>query len=171
MTDTQPTRTEVIETLVAIVRETATPQVLDEIASGDSQGAAGDDKKHRAALADLFENYDCRLTRQPNNHWYPSEPIELIAFAVDHHSKTAQLVCNALLMIAELDDSGVDQMNHRWFGRPGEAWYRALAPLFRDPLLAGFEILHSEMSAFEREFWDGQTAMQRLRDAEGKTDG
>jgi len=171
VTNTRPTRTEVIDTLVSIVRETATPQVLDEIASGDSQGVAGDDKKHRTALRDLFELYDCRLTRQPNNHWYPSEPIELIAFAVDQHSKTAQLVCNALLMIAELDNCDVDQMNHRWFGSPGEDWYRALAPLFRDPLLAGFEILHSEMSELERTFWDGQTAMQRLRDAGGKSDG
>lgn len=154
-----------------VVRETATPRVLAEIAGGDSQGALGDEAKHADALQALFDEYDCRLNRQPNNAWYPCEPVELIAFAVDGHSVTAQAVCNLLLMIEELEDGGRYDVNYLWFQTPGEAWFRALAPKFRDPLLAGFEVLHAEMSDMEREHWDGQTIMDRLRQKKDAQNG
>ncbi|WP_135504094.1 hypothetical protein [Roseovarius aestuariivivens] len=164
MAERDPRRRATTETLVRLVRDAATPDLRTEIAEGDSQAAAGDDRKHLAALNDLIDTYDCRLTRQSDNSWYPREPIELISYASDGHSRTSQVVCNALLMIAELEDDAQGHMAFRWFKTPGEAWFRALPDGFRDPLLDGFEALHADMSELEWQFWQRETVMQRLRD-------
>lgn len=139
--------------LVALVDKFAGPNLLAEIADGDSQALPNDGPKHLAALHDLRDNYGWSLHRQPNNHWYPSEPVELISYAADHHSQSSQVFCNALLMIADLDGAGCDVMHFRWFHHPGEAWFRRLNDPWGSALLAGFAVLHRAADPYERENW------------------
>ncbi len=154
MTETSAQRQQVVDDLLVLIRKFAGPLLLQEIAEGDSQAAAGDDKKHMAALEELRDTYDWRLFRQPNNGWFPCEPIDLIAYAVDHHSQPAQVFCNSLLMVSELDGTEQDYMHFRWFEAPGEAWFRNLNEPWRAALLVGFAYLHAQADDFEREFWD-----------------
>ncbi len=65
----------------------------------------------------------------------------------------AQVFCNALLMVAELDDYNLDHMSFRWFRAPGEAWFRGLQDPWREALLAGVAVRHAEAKALERDFW------------------
>lgn len=153
MTDTSTARQKAIDDLLVLIRKFAGPLLLQEIAEGDSQAMRGDDEKHMAALQELRDTYDWRLFRQPNNSRYPCEPIELIAYGVDHHSQAAQVLCNALLMVSELDGTEQDYMHYRWFETPGEAWFRNLNDPWHDALMAGFAVLHAEAHDFERGFW------------------
>ncbi|MEM8655279.1 MAG: hypothetical protein AAGF36_11075 [Pseudomonadota bacterium] len=147
-----------IDDLLALIRKHATDALLNEVACGDSYAGEADILKHRAALDDLRDHHGWRLERQPENTWYPSEPIELIAYAVDGYSKLAEMCCNALLMVAELDGAEHDHMAYRWFQTPGEAWFRALDNPWRTALLTGFAVLHAESNALERAFWSAPDA-------------
>ncbi|MEM7521421.1 MAG: hypothetical protein AAF307_10325 [Pseudomonadota bacterium] len=161
MTDVSSERQKVIEDLLVLLRKFAGPNLLREIAEGDSQAMRGDEKKHMTALEELRDTYDWRLFRQPKNHWYPCEPIELIAYAVDHHSQPAQVFCNALLVVSELDGTEQDYMHYRWFETPGEQWFRNLNDPWRTPLIAAFAFHHANSSDLEREFWANPTAKGR----------
>ncbi|MEL7131554.1 MAG: hypothetical protein AAGK77_03980 [Pseudomonadota bacterium] len=152
-TSISASRQRVIDDLLVLIRKHATEALLDEVSYGDSYASEADVLKHRAALNTLRDQYEWRLVRQPGNTWYPSEPIELIAYAVDGGSTVAEMFCNALLLIAELEGSEYDYMGYRWFQTPGEAWFRALEDPWRTALLNGFAVLHAESNALEREFW------------------
>ena len=166
MTDTTGQRAQVVADLVALAK-TARPDILVAISEFDSQSMPSDFPKHLEALKDLWTTYECRLNRQPDNSWYPLEPIELASYAVDGQSTVLSAYCNVILMIADLEDGRHDYMGYRWFQTPGSDWFIQLAPGFRDPLLAGFHILHSDLSEFEQDFWNGPTVMQCLSE-EGK---
>ncbi len=151
----------VVEDLLVLIRKFATESLLEEIAYGDSQALHEDPPKHLAALHELRDRYDWRLHKQPNNSWHPCEPIELIAYAVDHHSKHAQVFCNALLVVSELDGTEQDYMNYRWFEAPGEAWFRSIDEPWGPALLAAFALHHAEVHEMEREFWGRPDAKGR----------
>ena len=153
VTDLSASRQRAADTLRTLIRKFATETLLEEIADGDSQAMPDDVPKHLAALHDLRDTYDWSLARQPNNHWHPSEPIELISYAVDDHSYNAQVFCNPLLLLAQLEGSDQADMHYRWFKSPGETWFRALMPPWHDAMLAGFSALHVETSELERGFW------------------
>jgi hypothetical protein len=142
----------VIEALVALAK-TAPETILKEIAGFDSHARAGDDVKHLAALKALWTTYECRLNRQPNNSWYPSEPIELASYAVDGQSQTLSAYCNVILLIADLEDGHMGYMGYRSEVKPGRAWFEALPEDFRGPLVAGLDMLLSERSEQEIAFW------------------
>lgn len=158
MTEKKAERQQVIDDLLVLIRKYASDALLDEVARGDSYANEADVLKHRAALDDLRDRHDWRLVRQPESSWYPSEPIELIAYAVDGYSKSAEMFCNALLMVAELEGSEYDHMGYRWFQTPGEAWFRALNDPWHAALLNGFGVLHAESNQLEREFWASRDA-------------
>ncbi|MEL6452671.1 MAG: hypothetical protein AAFQ19_15560 [Pseudomonadota bacterium] len=158
MTDQTAQRQQVIDDLLVLIRASAADNLLVEIATGDSQALPGDDKTHLAALHALRDSYDWRLFRQPDNSWYPCEPIELITYAVDSHSRAAQVFCNALLALSELDGTEQDYMAYRWFHTPGEAWFRALPAPWGPALLAAYAVHHAESHALEREFWGAADA-------------
>ncbi len=171
MTDLDARREQVINDLLALIRKYSGELLLKEIADGDSQAMPKDGVKHLAALHDLRDSYDWRLQKQPDNSWYPCEPIELIAYAVDDHSQHAQIFCNALLVVSELDGTEQDYMNYRWFQSPGEAWFRGLEEPWRSALLAGFTLRHAEGNELEREFWQSPDAKGKWIEPEGEEYG
>lgn len=171
MTDLTQQRQQVIDTLLTLIRKFTTEALLEEIAGGDSQAMPEDSIKHLNALHDLRDRYDWRLYKQPDNSWYPCEPIELIAYAVGHHSKPAQVFCNALLVISELDGTEQDYMNYRWFEAPGEAWFRSLQEPWCSALLAGFTLHHAELHPLERDFWERPDAKGKWIEPEGDGHG
>ena len=171
VTDHDPQHHGVIEDLLGLVRQLATDSLLEEIAAGDSQAMAGDRSKHLAALLDLRDIYGWSLKSQPENHWYPSEPIELISFAGDGHSMRAQVFCNALLLVAQLDGCDLADMHFRWFEKPGEGWYRGLPNQWSQILQSGFAILHSETPETEKDFWDRPGAVGSWIEPEDHADG
>ncbi|MEL7256817.1 MAG: hypothetical protein AAFN80_03105 [Pseudomonadota bacterium] len=171
MTDPDKRHEQVIDDLLALIREHATEPLLEEIADGDSYAMPEDRVKHLAALHELRDHYDWRLRKQPDNSWYPCEPIELIAYAVDGRSRLAEMFCNALLVVSELDGTEQDYMNYRWFQSPGEAWFRGLDDPWRSALLAGFALRHAEGNELERAFWQGPDAKGRWIAPKGEEDG
>ena len=171
MTDMDARREQVINDLLTLVRQHSTEFLLEEIADGDSYAMPEDQAKHLSALHDLRDHYDWRLRNQPDNSWYPCEPIELISYAVDGRSKLAEMFCNALLVVSELDGTEQDYMNYRWFQSPGEAWFRDLDEPWRSALLAGFALRHADSNVLEREFWTRPNAKGRWIEPEGKSDG
>ncbi len=131
---------QVISALAAVIR--AAPRaVFETIAQGDSHAVPGDAERHLRALDEVVTRFDCNLNTQPDNHWFPREPVELVSWGADGHDPRTIAVANALLMIADLDGGGVDYMFHRWDGRPGAAFFTALPADLRDPLLTGFDLL------------------------------
>lgn len=170
MTDTAALRQQVIEDLLVLIRKFASDGLLHEIANGDSQALTSAPPRHLAALHDLRDAHDWRLNRQTVHGRHPREPIELIAYAVDGHSLAAQMFCNALLAVAELEDAARDNMHFRWFNAPGEAWFRALNDPWRDALIAAFALRHSEVCAMERKFWAGPDAKGQWIEPEGGFD-
>lgn len=149
-------RQQVIDDLLALVRKFAAETLLEEIANGDSQAMPSDTPKHLAALHELRDRYDWRLNKQPNNHWHPREPIELISYDVDGRSRSAQTFCNALLMISDLEGGQMGYTDFRWSDAPGEDWFLALPEPIGPTLLAGFEVLHREEAEAEDAFWSKQ---------------
>lgn len=154
MTDTSSQRQQAIDALLPLIDKFASENLPQEIAGGDSQAMTGDAPKHLQALHEQRDTYHWRLVRQQNS-WYPREPIGLTAYAADHHSKPAQMFCNALLLVADRDGSGQDYMDYRWFHSPGEAWYRGLNDPWHTALLAEIAALHANAHEMEREFWAG----------------
>jgi hypothetical protein len=146
VTDKVAARAKAIADLIALVKA-APNTLLEEISVFDSQMACGDEVKHLAALKELWTTYDCSLYRQPDNSWYPLEPIELASYAVDGQSDLLSAYCNALLLIADLEDGQHDYMDYRWNHTPGAAWFEGLPERFRAPLLEGLR--HAEG-------WDGE---------------
>ncbi len=171
MTDQDLRRQQAIDGLLTLIRKFGTESLLEEIADGDSYAMPGDTPKHLAALHDLRDHYDWRLAKQPDTSWYPREPIGLISYAVDNHSTSAQIFCNALLLVAELDGSDQDDMHFRWFKSPGEAWFRALANPWKDAFLAGFAVLHAQTSDLEKGFWMTPDAQGKWIEPKDDTDG
>ena len=134
--------------LVRMIRE-APEEVLVSIAHFDSQALEGDDQKSEQALREVVEELDCRLDRQPDNHWNPREPIELAAYGVDGQSQSVTAIANALLMISDLEVGDFDYMSYRWNQTPGAAYYQNLPERFRAPLLAGFEVLKARWAEYD----------------------
>ena len=165
-------RQQVSDDLLALINRFAAESLLEEIADGDSQAMPEDTPKHLSALHELRDVYDWRLSRQSGNSWYPREPIELISYAADDHSLQAQVFCNALLMVADLEGAtGGEFMHFRWFHAPGEAWYRALSDPWGPALLSAFAELHAEVSELERDFWNRPDAMGQWIETQEDDDG
>ncbi|MFK7834763.1 MAG: hypothetical protein AB8B60_00955 [Sulfitobacter sp.] len=154
MTDTDPNRQKVIDDLLALVRASVTDELMQVIAEGDNYASPEEDKTHRTAIQTLCDTYDWHLAKMPESDWYPSEPIELISYAASDDPKTAIIICNALLMVAELEGLGRDFMHFRWFDSPGEAWFRDLDEPWLAAFLAAFKIHHAETQDWFRRFID-----------------
>jgi hypothetical protein len=131
---------EAVAGLVRMIRE-APDEVLLSLAHFDSQAMPEDHIKSERALREVIDHLDCRLDRQPDNHWNPREPVELAAYGVDGQSQSLTAVANALLMISDLEVDAYDYMDYRWNNSPGQAYFEDLPERFRVPLMAGFDIL------------------------------
>lgn len=131
--------------LVALIRA-APKSKIDAIAQGDSYASPADDAKHLAALREVVQQLDCRLDRQPDNSWWPREPVELVSYGVDGCDDEVVAVANALLMISDLETDKFGYMDYRWTNSPGEAFFRSLPERLGAPLLAGFRVLHDRQT-------------------------
>ncbi len=148
MTDGRIAVEQAVAGLVALIRS-APDQVVVNIAHGDSYAGGDNDTKSVGALRDVIDDLDRRLERQPNNHWNPREPIELVSYGVDGQGLFETVVANALLMISDLELGDYDYMSYRWQQTPGQTFFEGLPERFRTPLPAGSDILRARWAAYD----------------------
>ncbi len=115
--------------------------MFETIANSEPYAVPGDADRHLRALDEVVTRFDGNLNRQPDNTWFPREPVELVSFGSGGRDPGVIAVANALLMIADLDRGRADYMFLRWHRHPGAAFFNALPPDLREPLLAGLAIL------------------------------
>lgn len=151
MTDRPDERARVADAVAGLVRliRQAPEEVLVSIAHFDSQALLDDHLRSERAIREVVEELDCRLDRQPDNHWNPREPIELAAYGVDGQGESVTAVANAFLMISDLEVDAFDYMEYRWNRAPGAAFFEDLPDHFREPLMAGFEVLKARWAEDE----------------------
>jgi len=139
---------EAVAALVRLIRE-APDEVIQRVAYGDSYEYEEGHRKSLKALREVIDDLDCRLERQPKNHWHPREPIELVSYGVDGQGLFETVGANALLMISDLEKGDFDYMDYRWHETPGQAFFEGLPERFRAPLMAGFDILTARWAAYD----------------------
>ena len=151
MTETPDENARIAEAVAGLVRviRAAPDEVVRSVAYGDSYEYEEGHRKSLKALREVVDDLDCRLERQPNNHWHPREPIELVSYGVDGNGLFETVVANALLMISDLEGGEFGYMDYRWHHTPGRAYFEDLPERFRPPLMAGFDILTARWAAYD----------------------
>lgn len=137
--------TRAMNELAQLIRA-APSEVITTIACGDSYESEEGCRKSLAALREVIAELECRLERQPGNHWHPREPIELTSCGVDGQGVEATAIATALLMISDLEADQYGYMDYRWNFTPGRAFFESLPERFRSPLMAGFDIMRDRWS-------------------------
>lgn len=108
-----------------------------------AQADRGDDaERHHAALLDCIARRDGIFP--PDENWYPSEVVELVAHDPQHPGHAG---CTAILLLNVLKHGDrQDWFGYRW--QKQAAAYMALKPSQRDPILAGIRHIYETEGHF-----------------------
>jgi len=130
-------RGRILTALVELV-QTASEREIAEIAATERHGDGTGDPlaRHVKALREVIFEQSGVLTE--DQYWFPSEAVELTAYAPGAPGRTFAL-STAILLINELGDHQSFAMDERWsrFGRD----YLNVEEPFRTPLLLGIRWL------------------------------